>query len=140
MGVSSKRADQLIREALRSARGEFTEWSGRETKRADYAIRRRMLGEAADGMENVDAVMARYHYVVDPRHKNQQDGDRWYVNESGHQAFVYPDPTFGVKWHHYESKQKSAFKSGDREQLFRKGSGVPSLAEWLSTLHTPGVG
>ena len=137
MGVSSKRADKLIREALRSARGEFVEWH--DTKRADLAIQRG-LDEAADGMGNVDAVMSRYHYVVDPRHKNQQDGDRWYVNEEGHQAFVYPDPTFGVKWHHYESKQKGAFKSGDREQIFRKGAGVPSLAEWLSTLHTPGLG
>jgi hypothetical protein len=139
-----KRADKLLREALRSVRnGNGDEkWDfdlHRDTPNANSQIGRR-LDEAVDDMDIVDAVLSRYHYSVDPRHENQQEGDRWYIHENGHQVFLAPDPTMGVRWHHYEAHQKGAFRQDGSDHSFRKGGGAGTLENMLSTLHTKAVG
>lgn len=143
MDRMDRRSDKMIREALRSVKEGTLEWDfdlQRETTKADRHIGGRLIGgsvsEAVDDMDLADAILSRFHYTVDPRHENQQEGDRWYIHENGHQVFLAPDPTTGLRWHHYEAHQKGSFKEDGYDHSFRKGGGAATLEDMLSTLHT----
>jgi hypothetical protein len=114
------RADRLIKEAFQRIRRN-----------------REQLGEAVDSPKHVEALLLNYHYAPDPRHANMQEGDMWYAHDDGHSVFVYPDPTYGVGWHHYAVNASRAV-AGKKPYDMRKGTGAAGLNSVMEILHQKG--
>lgn len=95
--------------------------------RADRLIRRR-LGEAIDSPAQAEAMLAKYHYLPDPRRRKAEEG--WYAHELGHKALVVDDPTFGVRWQLYQAGD------GGRYSDFKSGTGLLPLEGALTAAHT----
>jgi len=94
-------------------------------------LRSGTVTEALDAPPQAEAILAKFHYLPDPRRRLADDG--WYVHEHGHRALVLADPTAGVRYQHYYNRNNE-----DRAE-FRSGMGVLSLEDTLMALHARGL-
>lgn len=97
------------------------------SERADRLIRRK-LGEAVETPQMAEAILAKYHYLPDPRQRRQEEG--WFAHEHGHKALVVPDATFGNRWQLYLMGEAEKYN-------VRTGTGLLALETALTAAHTP---
>lgn len=97
------------------------------SERADRLIKRK-LGEAVETPAMAEALLAKYHYLPDPRRRSAEEG--WYAHEHGHKALVVPDATFGNRW------QIHLLGEGEKYNV-RTGTGLIGLETALMAAHTP---
>lgn len=135
------KADTLIKNVLDEKKKGDPCWPGYEMVGMKKKGGRRVpncvpVDEAVDDMTNAKAILTRYHYVGDPRHKNAQRGkDAWYAHPDGHQVFVAYNPNTGFEWHMYQNNKKTVFDNYSSDVSFYKGDGAYTLANMLSSVH-----